>query len=171
MLTVALPVVLLAFSEYLSVNMTGSLATSLSVLAYAVSLDGISMTLKTRNSQTVNLAIVGGNFLNGLVWALYALTLRDIFVLIPNIVGLTSASIQMNLYHWTTGKIQNTHWLIKMLQYYFNQGGNKNLKIKGSSPVDSNESDSDEEVETGETAEEKALNKLSQSITKDKKEM
>jgi uncharacterized protein with PQ loop repeat len=87
------PIVILPFTQYLTAPIVGLLATILSVLAYAVSLDSISMTLKTRKSETVNIAIVCGIFLNGVAWALYAIVLRDAFVLIPNFVALTSASI------------------------------------------------------------------------------
>ena len=46
----ASPVVVLPYTDYVTTNYAGIMATSLSVFAYAVSLDTISMTLKTRNS-------------------------------------------------------------------------------------------------------------------------
>ena len=67
--------------------------------------------------------------LNGTIWMVYAILVRDIFVLIPNMAALVTAAIQLNLYQWTTGKIQDTNWFIRLLQKKFNVKGVKTLKV------------------------------------------
>ena len=67
--------------------------------------------------------------LNGSIWMVYSLLVRDVYVLIPNLAALISAAVQMNLYQWTTGKIEDTHWFIKVLQKNFNVKGVKTLKV------------------------------------------
>jgi solute carrier family 50 protein (sugar transporter) len=70
---------------------------------YAASLDSISMTLKTRDSKTVNMGIVVASVINGFIWMLYAILVSDIYVLTPNLAALCSAFLQLNLYKWTKG--------------------------------------------------------------------
>jgi solute carrier family 50 (sugar transporter) len=65
----------------------------LSVIMYATSLDNISNTLKTRDSAQVNMGITIACVLNGIIWSIYAILVQDIFVLIPNIMALATASI------------------------------------------------------------------------------
>jgi len=95
--------------------LTGLLGTSLSIAAYAISLDNISVVLKTRNKSAVNMGLTVACVLNGSIWMVYSLLVRDVYVLIPNLAALISAAVQMNLYQWTTGKIEDTHWFIKVL--------------------------------------------------------
>jgi hypothetical protein len=67
--------------------------------------------------------------LNGTLWMIYAILVRDIFVLVPNLAALLSAAIQLNLYQWTTGKLEDTNWFIRLLQKNFNVKGVKTLKV------------------------------------------
>ena len=115
----------------------------MSVSVYAVALDSISMTLKTRDSKHVNMGITIANCINGITWATYAILIRDIYVLIPNIAALISVSIQLNLYKWTTGEVEHNHWLIKFLQRKFNVRGVKTLKVQklSSSSIECHEDD------------------------------
>ena len=129
-LILSTPIIFAAYSESLSTSSTGLMATSLSVITYGMSLDNISVTLKTRDSAQVNMGITIACVLNGVIWMCYAILVQDIYVLIPNLMALASASIQLNLYKWSTGKLENTHWLIKLLQKYFNPKGNKAIKAK-----------------------------------------
>ena len=107
------------------------------------------MTLKTRDSKHVNMGITIASVINGITWALYAILVRDIYVLIPNVAALCSASIQLNLYKWTTGQLEHNHWLIKLLQHKFNVRGVKTLKVqkRPSSSKDSQEDDLENEPE------------------------
>ena len=78
---------------YLNTDYCGLLATMFSISSYIVSLDSLSVTLKTRDASSVNLAITFASVLNGFVWMCYALLVRDIFVLMPNVTALISAAI------------------------------------------------------------------------------
>lgn len=129
LLLITIPLIIFSFSEQLSTEYTGILGTTLSISAYAISLDNISVVLKTRNKSAVNMGLTVACVLNGTIWMVYAILVRDIYVLIPNVAALLSAAIQMNLYQWTTGKIEDTNWFIKILQKNFNVKGVKTLKV------------------------------------------
>ena len=134
MLGMSAPVIFAAYSDYLSKDWTGLLSVALAVGTYLVSLDSISVTLKTRDSKTVNMGIATACVVNGLVWALWAIYMRDMYVLTPNIAALFAASLQFKLYKWTTGELGNTHWLIKLLQRKCNVRGGKSLKVPKEEP-------------------------------------
>ena len=121
--------IFVSYSKLVSTEHTGLFATSLSVLMYAMCLDSVSETLRTRDGSTVNMAVTIALVINGIVWFLYATLIRDIYVLIPMLISLISAAINFNLYQWTQGKLENNHWLVLFLQNKFNVKGNKALKV------------------------------------------
>jgi len=82
-----------AFTNLLSTDATGLLSVSLSCSVYAAALDSITITLKTRDSNQVNMGITIASVINGIVWGAYAILVGDIYVLIPNLAALCSASI------------------------------------------------------------------------------
>ena len=84
---------MIAYTDLLSVDATGLLSVSLSVSVYAAALDSIAMTLKTRDSKSVNMGLTIASVINGITWGLYAVLVQDIYVLIPNLAALCSASI------------------------------------------------------------------------------
>ena len=131
----AFPLTVAAHSSYLSIDLTGLLSVTLNVIVYIVALDSISMTLKTRDSNQINMGITVTSVINSCIWTMYAIIINDYYVLIPNLASLCSAAIQLNLYKWTTGQLEHNHWLIKFLQHKFNVRGVKTLKVpKFSSP-------------------------------------
>lgn len=115
LLLITVPLIIFSFTDHISTEMTGLLGTVLSISAYAISLDNISVVLKTRNKSAVNMGLTAACVVNGTIWMVYALLVRDVYVLIPNLAALISAAVQMNLYQWTTGKLEDTHWFIKVL--------------------------------------------------------
>ena len=68
---------------FLTSSRTGLLAMLMQVFSYAVSLDSVSQTLKTRDSSTVNMALIGAASLNGTVWGIYAIMIGDMYVFLP----------------------------------------------------------------------------------------
>ena len=99
----AFPLTVAAHSSYLSIDLTGLLSVTLNVIVYIVALDSISMTLKTRDSNQINMGITVTSVINSCIWTMYAIIINDYYVLIPNLASLCSAAIQLNLYKWTTG--------------------------------------------------------------------
>lgn len=69
------------------------------------------------------------SLINGFTWMIYAILVRDIYVFIPNICAVAIAMVNLNLYQWTQGKLENHHWLILFLQRKFNVKGNKALRV------------------------------------------
>lgn len=67
------PLLWISFSESVAIKYTGLMAVSLSVTMYAMSLDNISNTLKTRDSAQVNMGITVACVLNGIIWSFYAI--------------------------------------------------------------------------------------------------
>lgn len=116
MILISLPMIYLSHSSALSVDSTGLFATTLSILMYGLTLDTVSDTLKTRDGKTVNLGITAACIVNGLIWFFYSLLVKDIYLCIPQVVCIVSAFINFELYQWTQGKLDNTHWLIQILQ-------------------------------------------------------
>lgn len=55
------------------------------------------------------------SLVNGLIWLVYAMLVKDIYVFIPNLCAITISGINLNLYQWTQGKLENTNWLIMFL--------------------------------------------------------
>ena len=93
LLLLSIPLILVSFSDQISTKNTGLLGTSSSIFTYAVSLDNISMVLKTRSKSAVNMGLTVACVLNGTIWMVYAILVRDIYVLIPNLAALMSATI------------------------------------------------------------------------------
>lgn len=69
------------------------------------------------------------SLVNGFIWMLYAVLVKDIYVFIPNTCAIMIATLNLNLYQWTQGKLENSHWLILFLQRKFNVKGNKALRV------------------------------------------
>jgi len=69
------------------------------------------------------------SLINGFIWMVYALLMRDVYVFIPNVCAVAIAAVNLNLYQWTQGKLENSHWFILFLQKRFNVKGNKSLRV------------------------------------------
>jgi solute carrier family 50 protein (sugar transporter) len=111
-----MPIILACASKTLTtLTQTGLIATSLSVATYMTCLDTVQLTLRTRDSETVNMGLTVASLVNGMIWMVYAMLVRDIYVFIPNSCALIIAAINLNLYQWTQGKLDNHHWLILFL--------------------------------------------------------
>jgi solute carrier family 50 protein (sugar transporter) len=93
LLLLSIPLMLAAFSEKMPTEQTGLLATLLNIFAYAISLDNISIVLKTRDKSAVDMGLTVACVVNGIIWLVYAILVRDIFVLIPNLAALVSAAV------------------------------------------------------------------------------
>ena len=113
----------------MGVNLCGLFATAASVVTQITCLDTVQSTLRTRDSSTVNMGLTVASIVNGITWGLYAILVRDIYVFTPNVCALLIASITLNLYQWTQGKLDNSHWFILFLQHKFNVKGNKALGL------------------------------------------
>lgn len=112
-----------------TLTQTGLIATTLSVATQVTCLDTVQLTLRTRDSETVNMGLTVASIVNGLTWMIYAMLVKDIYVFIPNLCALLIAAINLNLYQWTQGKLENSNWFILLLQKKFNVKGNKALRV------------------------------------------
>ena len=88
----SLPLPFLIYA-YLSTANTGLVALATSISMYMASLDSVGFTLKTRDSSTVNMALVVAAALNGTVWGIYAILIGDFYVFVPNVAALGSSAL------------------------------------------------------------------------------
>ena len=100
---------------FMTTSHIGLLATMGSIITYAVSLDSVSLTLKSRDPDTVNMLLVVAATINGAIWGVYAILIGDLYIFLPNVAALASSSIQIHLYWWSKGDMDSTHWLIQYL--------------------------------------------------------
>ena len=97
-----MPVILACASQTLTtLTQTGLIATTLSVATYLTCLDTVQLTLRTRDSETVNMGLTVASLVNGFIWLIYAMLVKDIYVFIPNLCAITISAINLNLYQWT----------------------------------------------------------------------
>lgn len=111
-MTLPLPVII---GYYLDASNSGLIATCMSFSMYLSSLDSVAFTLKSRDSSTVNMALVVAAAVNGTVWGIYAVLIGDLYVFLPNVAALASSALQLHLYWWSKGDMDTTHWLIQFL--------------------------------------------------------
>lgn len=64
-------------------------------------LDTVQLTLRTRDSETVNMGLTVASLVNGVIWLVYAILVKDIYVFIPNSCAIMISGINLNLYQWT----------------------------------------------------------------------
>jgi len=95
----------------------------MSLLTTITCLDNVSMTLKARDANKINLIMTFANILNATVWLLYGLDIEDFYIIITTTAALMAGVTNLFLYMWTMGQMQNSHWFILFLQRNFNAKG------------------------------------------------
>ncbi|KAG4137319.1 hypothetical protein ERO13_D07G064900v2 [Gossypium hirsutum] len=78
----------------------GILAIVFNIGMYTSPLTVMRMVIKTKSVKYMPFSLSLFNFLNGVVWVIYALLKFDINVLIPNGLGTLSGLVQLILYAW-----------------------------------------------------------------------
>ncbi|KAI3703489.1 hypothetical protein L1987_73602 [Smallanthus sonchifolius] len=89
---------LVAFGEGSRRTFTGVLCATFTLMMYAAPLAALRTTIKTKSVEYMPILLVFSLFLNGCVWFTFALMVTDIFVIVPNALGILLGSIQLIVY-------------------------------------------------------------------------
>jgi len=102
-------------------SILGLLACGLSLFCYAAPFEQLKPAIQAKSSQYFNLPIMIISLLNSIIWASYGYLTDNIFILLPNFIGLILVLIQLNVYFWTTNTISDDFPTIRILKKYFVQ--------------------------------------------------
>lgn len=78
-------------------NMIGSTANIIVLLLFASPLSTIAKIMRLRNAASINKPFATAQVLNCLLWFVYGLVVADIYVWVPNALGLALGMVQMLL--------------------------------------------------------------------------
>ena len=109
----------LFFSDFFAPNTIGIIATSLSVSSYLIILSGVPKILKSKDPSQVNLIVAIAAGFNSTAWMGYAFLTSDIILFIPNIAAMTVTVVQVSLYMWTLGDLDDNHYIMKFIKRVF----------------------------------------------------
>ncbi|CAN6982422.1 unnamed protein product [Brassica oleracea var. botrytis] len=79
-------------------NSMGFICAALNIIMYGSPLSAIKTVVKTRSVKYMPFWLSFFLFLNGAIWAVYALLLHDVFLLVPNGMGFFLGTVQLLIY-------------------------------------------------------------------------
>ena len=100
--------------------------------AYVATLDKVKLVLDTRDPAYVNLVVAIAAGFNGSAWMGYSVLIGDAFVFAPNVPAIGASIIQISLYLWSVGVLDDTHWVVRMCKKVF---GGKQVSSKSKKEV------------------------------------
>ncbi|KAJ0442892.1 putative SWEET sugar transporter [Helianthus annuus] len=95
---IVLAFTLVAFKESSRRTFTGVLCATFTTIMYVAPLAALRTTIRTKSVEYMPILLVSSLFLNGCVWLTFALLVTDIFVLVPNALGILLGTIQFLVY-------------------------------------------------------------------------
>ncbi|XP_065191022.1 sugar transporter SWEET1-like [Sycon ciliatum] len=75
----------------------GLVCNSLTISVYAAPLGTLQEVIKQRNTSSMSPPLILANWLSAAVWSAYGIVINDIFIIVPNSLGLVLCSIQCGL--------------------------------------------------------------------------
>ncbi len=87
-----IPFLIWSCSNQVGPNLTGLLASTLSMTSYLFTLDKVKKILETKDPDQINLGVAIAAGFNGTAWMGYSILITDFFVFLPNI-GAIAASV------------------------------------------------------------------------------
>ncbi|CAH1426332.1 unnamed protein product [Lactuca virosa] len=89
---------LVAFEGGSRRTFTGILCATFTTMMYAAPLAALRTTIKTKSVEYMPILLVFSLFVNGCVWLTFALLVTDVFVLVPNAIGILLGVLQFCVY-------------------------------------------------------------------------
>ncbi|KAI3788808.1 hypothetical protein L2E82_01586 [Cichorium intybus] len=89
---------LVAFEGSSRRTFTGVLCATFTTMMYAAPLAALQTTIKTKSVEYMPILLVLSLFVNGCVWLTFAILVTDVFVLVPNAIGILLGVIQFCVY-------------------------------------------------------------------------
>uniref|UniRef100_A0A803KNY7 Bidirectional sugar transporter SWEET n=2 Tax=Chenopodium quinoa TaxID=63459 RepID=A0A803KNY7_CHEQI len=84
--------------DEMRINMIGTLGAFVNILMYGSPLAALRAVMETRSVEYMPFLLSLCSFLNGGVWTIYAVLVKDLFLLVPNAVGFILGTIQLVVY-------------------------------------------------------------------------
>ncbi|KAL0686247.1 hypothetical protein Bca4012_053095 [Brassica carinata] len=78
--------------------LVGILCIIFNVIMYAAPLTAMAQVIKTKSVKYMPFSLSLANFMNGAIWIVYSCLKFDLYILIPNVLGCLSGTIQLILY-------------------------------------------------------------------------
>lgn len=97
-LGVVIAITLLAMHGSLQTTFVGVLCAALTIGMYAAPLSAMKRVMRTKSVQYMPFFLSFFLFLNGGVWSVYAVLVKDYYIGVPNVVGFVLGSAQLILY-------------------------------------------------------------------------
>ncbi|KAG1686720.1 hypothetical protein DVH05_005991 [Phytophthora capsici] len=76
----------------------GFIAVSINIALYASPLAGMKKVIETKDASSLPITISAVFLGNAALWVVYALTVGDVFVMVPNLLGMVLCAVQVALY-------------------------------------------------------------------------
>lgn len=131
-------VTLLAFHGSMRLTFTGFICAGLTIGMYAAPLLVMRTVIKTRSVEYMPFFLSFFQFLNGGVWSVYAVLVKDFYIGVPNAIGFVFGTAQLIIYMIYKNKSKPTK-----SPYEMEEGGSAHL-IKG--PIEMLNINEDEEA-------------------------
>uniref|UniRef100_A0A5B6YYG4 Putative bidirectional sugar transporter SWEET16-like n=2 Tax=Davidia involucrata TaxID=16924 RepID=A0A5B6YYG4_DAVIN len=97
-LGLVIAVTLLAIHGSVRLTFVGVLCAALTIGMYAAPLSVMKMVIKTKSVEYMPFFLSFFLFLNGGVWAVYSVLVKDFYIGVPNVVGFVLGSAQLIIY-------------------------------------------------------------------------
>ena len=106
----------LLFTDFLSLEAVGFLATVLNTIQYLSILDNIKEILESRSRKEINLFVTNTSGFNSVAWLGFGVLTNDIYIFIPCAVGTVTFCVQIVLYLWTIRRLSDHCLMIILLK-------------------------------------------------------
>ncbi|XP_045810142.1 bidirectional sugar transporter N3-like [Trifolium pratense] len=90
------------------VTVLGWICTSVSIVVFAAPLSAVIHVVRTRRVESMPIALIGCLIVSAGAWLIYGFLLKNIYIYLPNVIGLALGAIQLSVYgHYSrTGRRQ-----------------------------------------------------------------
>ena len=97
----------LACLRVLPINLVGSLSSLMNILGCVSPLEMLGVVLKEKNGRYIDLNMLGAGLLCNGAWAAYGYLSEDVFILVPNFLGILIGLLQIFLFAWTKDLVKD----------------------------------------------------------------
>ncbi|CAI0404967.1 unnamed protein product [Linum tenue] len=101
---VAITLLALHKNSHEKITFVGTLCMALTIGMYAAPLSAMRMVIQTKSVMYMPFLLSFCLFLNGSVWSIYAVLVKDIYIIIPNAIGFVLGIAQLAIYFKYKGK-------------------------------------------------------------------
>lgn len=110
-----IPFLMVAFMSVCPAFVAGLTGAFLSILSNLSPLEKVPHIISSRDHRFVNLFVAMSTVFNASIWTVYALFTGDMFVFVPQFMGLLSGLVQVILYLWATRSLDEKAIPVKFI--------------------------------------------------------